>query len=104
VINDRPADVRFNSLRAHSFFNTDMRISKKLNLGETRNVEVLWEMFNLFNVANLTDFNGNQRALTFRQTRAVLPQFQAQFGVSIRLLDSGASSTLGLWGQRSEVI
>ena len=81
VINDRPQGVRFNSLRGDSFFTTDLRLSKKFHLSETRNVEFLWEMFNLFNTANLTDFNGNQSALTFGQARAVLPPFQAQMGV-----------------------
>jgi hypothetical protein len=80
VINDRSLGVGFNSLRGDSFFTTDLRLSKRVHLGETRNVELMWEMFNLFNTANLTDFNGNQRATTFRQPRAALPPFQAQLG------------------------
>jgi hypothetical protein len=81
VINDRPSGVRFNSLRGDSFFTTDLRLTKKFFFRETRNIEMLWEMFNLFNTANLTDFNGNERATTFRQARAALPPFQAQLGV-----------------------
>jgi hypothetical protein len=83
VINDRPPGVRFNALRGDSFFITDLRLSKRFRLGETRNVELLWEMFNLFNTANLTDYNGNQRATTFRQPRAALPPFQAQLGLKL---------------------
>ncbi|MGE3508590.1 MAG: carboxypeptidase regulatory-like domain-containing protein [Vicinamibacterales bacterium] len=81
VLNDRPAGVRFNSLRGDPFFNTDVRVTKKFFLGETRNIELMWEMFNLFNTVNLADFNGNERASTFRQARAALPPFQAQLGV-----------------------
>ena len=81
VINDRPPGVRFNALRASPFFTTDLRLTRKFRFGETRNVELIWEMFDLFNTANLTDYNGNQRASTFRQARAALPPFQAQLGV-----------------------
>jgi len=81
VLNDRPAGVRFNSLRGDGFFNTDLRLSKKFFLDRTRNVELMWEMFNLFNTVNLADFNGNERAATFRQARAALPPFQAQLGI-----------------------
>jgi hypothetical protein len=81
VLNDRPAGVRFNSLRGDPFFNTDFRVTKKFFLNQTRNVELMWEMFNLFNSVNLADFNGNQLASTFRQARAALPPFQAQLGV-----------------------
>ena len=83
VINDRPTGVRFNSLRGDSFFTTDLRLSKKIYFHERRNIELMWEMFNLFNTANLTDYNGNQRATTFQQPRAVLPPFQAQLGARI---------------------
>jgi hypothetical protein len=80
VLNDRPAGVRFNSLRGDSFFNTDLRLSKKFLLERRWTAELMWEMFNLFNTANLGDFNGNERASTFRQPRAALPPFQAQLG------------------------
>lgn len=81
VNNDRPAGVRFNALRGDPLFVTDLRLTKKFFFGETKNVEVIWEMFNLFNTANLTDYNGNELASTFRQPRAVLPPFQAQLGL-----------------------
>jgi hypothetical protein len=83
VINDRPQGVRFNSLRGDSFFTTDLRLMKRFQFHETRNVELMWEMFNLFNTANLTDYNGNAQAATttFRKARAALPPFQAQIGL-----------------------
>lgn len=83
VLNDRPAGVRFNSLRGDPFFNTDLRLTKKFFLDQRRNVELMWEMFNLFNTMNLADFNGNERASTFGQPRAALPPFQAQLGVRL---------------------
>jgi hypothetical protein len=79
--NDRPAGVRFNALRGASFLSTDLRLTKKFFLHETKDVEVLWEMFNVFNTANLADFNGNERATTFRQARSALPPFQGQLGL-----------------------
>ncbi|HYR90042.1 MAG TPA: carboxypeptidase regulatory-like domain-containing protein [Terriglobia bacterium] len=81
VNNDRLAGVRFNDLRGDSFFATDLRLTKKFSLGETKNVEFMWEMFNLFNTVNLADYNGNERATTFRQARSALSPFQAQLGV-----------------------
>jgi hypothetical protein len=83
VTNDRPAGVRFNSLRGAPLFLTDLRLTKKLALDKTRNVEVMWEMFNVFNRANLSDYNGNERATTFRQARSALPPFQGQLGIRL---------------------
>jgi len=83
VNNDRPAGVGPYSLRADSYFQTDLRLTKKFIFQETRSVEVLWEMFNVFNTANLVNYNGNARAATFRQARGSLPPFQAQFGAKL---------------------
>ena len=84
VRNDRPAGVGFNSLRGEPFFQADLRLSKRITIDENRDVEVLWEMFNLFNRANLSNFNGNARSSTFRQARTALSPFQAQFGIKFR--------------------
>ena len=46
-------------------------------------MEVIWEMFNVFNRANLSDYNRNERAATFRQARSALPPFQGQVGVRL---------------------
>jgi hypothetical protein len=83
VNNDRPAGVSFNSLRGDGLFITDLRLTKKFFFGETKNVELMWEMFNVFNAANLSDFNGNEQASTFGQARAVLPPFQGQLGLKL---------------------
>ncbi len=84
VRNDRPAGVGFNSLRGEPFFQADVRLSKRITIDDNRDVEVLWEMFNLFNRANLSNFNGNARSSTFRQARTALSPFQAQFGIKFR--------------------
>ena len=81
VNNDRPSGVRFNELRGDPFFITDLRVTRKFFLDETKNIEVIWEMFNLFNTRNLTDYNGNERATTYGQARSALSPFQAQLGI-----------------------
>jgi hypothetical protein len=62
---------------------TDVRLTKKFFLDKTRNLEVMWEMFNIFNKANLSDYNGNERAATFGQARSALSPFQGQLGVRL---------------------
>ena len=79
--NDRSPGVSVHSERGDNFFNTDLRLSKRFFIDETKNVEVLWEMFNVFNTANLLRFQGNQSSSTFGQARSVLRPFQAQFGL-----------------------
>ena len=79
--NDRPSGVGVNSLRGEAFFNADLRLGKRFSIDETKNVEVLWEMFNVFNTANLLRFNGNARSSSFRLARSALRPFQAQFGI-----------------------
>jgi hypothetical protein len=80
VRNDRDPGVGVHSLRQEAFFNTDIRLSKRFFFDDTKNIEILWEMFNLFNTANVVRFNGNQRSSTFGNGRAVLAPFQAQLG------------------------
>jgi hypothetical protein len=62
---------------------TDLRVTKRFVLDETKNIEVMWEMFNLFNTRNLTDYNGNRLATTYGQARAALPPFRAQLGMRV---------------------
>ncbi len=79
--NDRSPGVGVHSERGDNFFNTDLRLSKRFFIDETKNVEVLWEMFNVFNTANLLRFQGNESSSSFGQARSVLRPFQAQFGL-----------------------
>ncbi len=55
---DRPEGVEYNEGRGDSFFQTDLRLSKKVTFGRFTG-EVLWEMFNLFNTVNFNNYNGN---------------------------------------------
>ena len=50
---------------------------------EDMRVDVMWEMYNISNRANLVNFNGNQRSSSANQARGVIPngQFQGQFGL-----------------------
>jgi hypothetical protein len=55
-----PARLPFvarNSFRQPRWVNTDLRISRRFNLGETTNVEVLAEGFNIFNRTQVTGVN-----------------------------------------------
>jgi hypothetical protein len=90
--NDRPAGVGYNAGRGDRFVQTDVRISKRFQLGTFRG-EVLWEMFNLFNTVNFTNYQGNQASLPgvtgtgiptgFGRPRQAFDPFQAQLGFKL---------------------
>lgn len=90
--NDRPADVGFNAGRGDSYFQTDLRLSKRLALGRFQG-EILWEMFNVFNTVNFTNYNGNQSAAPgvtasgiptgFGQPRQASDPLQGQLGFKL---------------------
>jgi hypothetical protein len=89
--NDRPAGTGFDAGRGNSYFQADMRVSKKFRFGKTSNAEILWEMFNLFNTVNFNNYQGNRAStpgLTatgiptgFGQPRQAFDAFQGQLGV-----------------------
>jgi len=90
--NDRPAGVGFNTGRGDSLLQTDLRVSKRFDLGRARG-EVLWEMFNLFNSVNFTNYQGNQSAAPgvtgtgiptgFGRPRQAFDPLQAQLGLKL---------------------
>ncbi|HXG89148.1 MAG TPA: carboxypeptidase regulatory-like domain-containing protein [Vicinamibacterales bacterium] len=92
VNNDRPAGEGFNSARGDSYFQTDMRVSKKLTLGRITG-ELLWEMFNVFNTVNFNNYQGNQLSTPgvtsigiptgFGQPRQAFDAFQGQLGLKL---------------------
>ncbi len=43
-----------NSFRYGNFYNTDLRLSRRIHFGESKNLEFLAEAFNLFNHQNVT--------------------------------------------------
>ena len=92
---DRPEGVDYNEGRGDSFFQTDLRLSKKVTFGRFTG-EVLWEMFNLFNTVNFNNYNGNMssapgvtatgRPTGFGQPRQAFDPFQAPAGIQALLL------------------
>jgi hypothetical protein len=91
--NDRPAGVGFNEGRGDMFFQTDLRLSKKINLGGRATGEVLWEMFNLFNTVNFNNFQNNMSSAPgftstgiptgFGRPRQAFDPFQGQLGFKL---------------------
>lgn len=90
--NDRPAGTGFNSARGDRYFTTDLRLSKRFNLGRAQG-EVLWEMFNLFNTVNFNNYQGNQSSVAgvtatgiptgFGRPRQASDPFQGQLGFKL---------------------
>lgn len=89
---DRPAGVGYNAGRGDGFFQTDLRLSKRIAVRRVTG-EILWEMFNVLNTVNLNNFNGNQssapgqtaigRPTGFGQARQAFDPFQAQLGFKL---------------------
>jgi hypothetical protein len=57
--NRSPFDTR-NGFRREGRKTFDMRLSKRFDLGGRRQLQVLWEVFNLFNTVNYTGFDTNK--------------------------------------------
>jgi hypothetical protein len=90
----------YNSLRGNPFFNLDARLAKNIKLGENRNLQLIFQAFNLTNHANYgnnldgtvatlnsngdaaTPNSGFSKALGFiNPTSSTLPRaFTAEFG------------------------
>lgn len=84
--NERPLDASGNmippySARGDDYFNIDLRLSKLVRLGGARQIEVLWEMFNLTNHRNYGGPIGNMRSPDFGKPTYALSPFQGQFGI-----------------------
>lgn len=74
-----------NAFTAPSYVNLDMRFAKRFNVGERAKLQVLFELFNLFNRRNpaaveTTTTNANLR---FGALKQVLPGREGQFGVRL---------------------
>jgi len=88
---DLPSDVpHINSARGEAFKQLDLRLGKAFRFTDTMNLEVLGEVFNVFNSKNPSGFVGNRSAANFGQptTYAGDPlqgeQRTAQLGVRFR--------------------
>jgi hypothetical protein len=81
--NDRPivngVMLRPNAGRGDGYFTTDLRIGKLMAFG-SRRVEVMVEMFNLFNTDNYAGYIGNRSSASFGQPTIALAPFQGQVG------------------------
>jgi hypothetical protein len=79
---DRPTGVSRNSARGDDFWQVDARLSKVFGSG-TRRIELIAEVFNLFNHSNWTAFDGVVRNTTFgRPTDASAPR-EVQLGIRV---------------------
>jgi hypothetical protein len=68
-----------NAFRAPHFWDVDLRISKRFNLGEKRNIELIAEGFNIFNKQIVTSVNTSMYSLN--SSTNVLT-FQPSFGTT----------------------
>lgn len=80
-LRDRPLGVGYNSARGDTTSTFDLRTSKKFRFGESTDLEVLWEMFNVLNRVNLLQYTGNMRSSQFGRASLARDPFQAQFGL-----------------------
>jgi hypothetical protein len=74
-----------NAFTAPPFVNMDMRFAKRFNINERVNVQVLFELFNLFNRQNPAAVGQRQNVTNepFGVTRQVLPGREGQFGFRV---------------------
>ena len=67
---DLPAGGKVNNLRGSSFSQFDLRLSKEFKFGGDVTLEILAEVFNLFNSKNPAVFNGNRNSAIFGEPTA----------------------------------
>jgi hypothetical protein len=76
-----------NDVSCPTFANVDIRLSKSFQIRETQDLELIAQLFNVSNRANLTTPNSNITATTFGQSTAILPNINApsrQVEVAVR--------------------
>jgi hypothetical protein len=72
-----------------SFANVDIRLSKSFNFAQTQSIEIIGQLFNIFNRANYNVPSNNITAGTFGEATSLLPNInapsrQAEFAVRYR--------------------
>ena len=80
VLNDRLPGTGRNSARLPNFFQTDLRLSRRIGLGSNRALELMIESENVFNRLNGTAVVTAQRAADFGRITATRPGRYVQFG------------------------
>jgi hypothetical protein len=82
--NDRPPGVSYNSKRGDSFLTQDLRVSKQFRFRGDRSIEVMGEVFNLFNTTNFINYVGAVTSPFFGEPTQAAQPFQGQLGVRVR--------------------
>ena len=80
AVTDRPAGVGYNAGRGDVNTQLDLRTSKKFKIKEKAQIELLWEMYNVFNTVNFLQYTGNMRSSLFGRPSAARDPFQGQIG------------------------
>jgi hypothetical protein len=57
VFNDRPSGFEYNGFRNENFVTIDLRLSRRFKFGDRRNLELMFEGFNITNRENITAMN-----------------------------------------------
>lgn len=85
-VNDRPivngVMLPPNAGRGDRYVDTDLRLGKIVRVGGRR-LELMFEMFNLFNTVNYGNYIGNQKAVNVGQPTVALAPFQGQLGMRL---------------------
>jgi hypothetical protein len=68
----------------YAFINVDMRLAKTVRMGEHRSLELMAELFNIFNHPNFDAPNGTAISSTFLTLSSAEPSREAQFGARFR--------------------
>ncbi len=80
VGSDRLPGVSYNSLRGDRYYSTDLRLGRTFPI-RGRQLDLMWEMFNLFNTVNYNNYVGAVRSQFYLQPTQALAPFQGQLGV-----------------------
>ena len=85
----RPRFIPVNSFEFPDIYNVDLRISRRVNVTEGKNLEFLAEAFNLFNHMNVTDVQTRLYSLSGSNVSNLTLSYNPAFGTA-----TGASSTI----------
>ena len=86
-----PVPGQLGNLQRHAFrgpglANVDFTILKNNRLGESVNMQLRFEFFNVFNRTNLRNVNGNLASSTFGRSTATFNPRIVQLGSSVHIL------------------
>jgi hypothetical protein len=70
--------------KRYNYVDVDARLTKIFNLGGARTLELMAEVFNLFNRVNYNNPNGILTSSTFLQVSSTQPGREGQFAVRLR--------------------